>query len=152
METRQTAKHSRQALHWAHFDHDADIGISGRGPSLDEAFEQAALALTAVVTNETVKAETAVDITCSAPDPDTLFVDWLNALIFEMATRSMLFSSYDVGIERNGGWQLRAVAWGEAVDRNRHNPAVEVKGATYTALSVKRDDNGIWQVRCIVDV
>ena len=152
MEIGNTIIHSGREPCWAHFDHDADIGIRGHGPSLEEAFQQAALALTAVVTNETVKPDTAVGITCNAPDPETLFVDWLNALVFEMATRGMLFSRFDVGIDRNAGWRLHAAAWGEAVDRRRHGPAVEVKGATYTALSVEQLDDGMWDAQCILDV
>jgi tRNA nucleotidyltransferase (CCA-adding enzyme) len=143
---------SGQTPHWEHFDHDADIGVCGQGPSLEVAFEQAALALTAVVTHETVEAETSVEIGCDAPDPETLFVDWLNALVFEMATQSMLFSRFEVRIDQNDGWHLRAVAQGEPVDRKRHSPAVEVKGATFTSLSVERRDDGMWHAGCVLDV
>ena len=49
---------------WEHFPHDADVGIRGRGPTLAEAFEQAALALTGIVTDAEIAAGTAVDVTC----------------------------------------------------------------------------------------
>lgn len=143
---------SAATAHWEHFDHDADIGVLGYGPSLAAAFEQAALALTAVITSEAVAADTPVAITCEAPDAETLFVDWLNALVFEMATRGMLFSRFEVHIDDNDGWHLEATAHGEPVDRGRHGPAVEVKGATYTALSVERRDDGTWQAGCVLDV
>jgi len=50
------------------------------------------------------------------------------------------------------GHALEARAWGEPIDRERHKPAVEVKGATYTALSVARRDDGTWVAQCVVDV
>jgi tRNA nucleotidyltransferase (CCA-adding enzyme) len=61
----------------------------------------------------------------------------------------MLFGRFDVRIADG---VLTAKAWGEAVDRARHEPAVEVKGATYTALSVARLDDGRWLAQCVVDV
>jgi tRNA nucleotidyltransferase (CCA-adding enzyme) len=79
-----------------------------------------------------------------------LLVDWLNALVFEMATRRMLFSRFRV-VLREGG-KLDAIAWGEPLEVARHQPAAEVKGATYTALGVKRDAQGLWCAQCVVDV
>lgn len=134
---------------WAHFPHVADIGVSGTGPTKAEAFRQAALALTAVVTDlSLVHALTPVTIECSAPNDEVLLVEWLNALIYEMSVRSMLFADYAVEI---AGGELRATAWGEPVDRERHEPAVEVKGATMTELSVAPVNDG-WRAQCVVDV
>lgn len=135
---------------WEHFEHGADIGIRGTGPTKEAAFQQIALALTSVVTDlHSVRPERAVSITCEAPSDDLLLVDWLNALVYEMATRRMLFGAFTVTIEDS---RLHATAWGESVDRLRHEPAVEVKGATYTALRVERLENGHWLVQCVVDV
>jgi len=134
---------------WEHFRHGADVGVRGTGDTIVEAFAQAALALTAVVTDPTAVAPTtAVAIRCQAPDPEQLLYDWLNAVIYEMATRRMLFGRYAVAIE---GSQLEGQAWGEAVDRARHRPAVEIKGATYTALVVTCAE-GLWMAQCVVDV
>jgi SHS2 domain-containing protein len=136
--------------HWDHFPHSADIGVRGIGASKEEAFEQAALALTAVITDpRTVAPNEVVELTCEAPDDELLFVDWLNALVYEMATRRMLFSRFKVHI---GSQRLHAKVWGEAIDLARHQPAVEVKGATYTELLVKQDENGAWLAQCVVDV
>lgn len=135
---------------WQHFPHGADIGVRGEGDTLAAAFANAALAMTAVIADpDLVRAETAVDIACEAPDEELLLVDWLNALIYEMATRQMLFSRFEVAIE---GTRLTARAYGEAVDRARHRPAVEVKGATLTALTVTRNPGGRITAQCVVDV
>lgn len=135
---------------WEHFEHGADVGLSGTGPTLEAAFEQTALAMTGVITDPgSVAPCERIDIHCEAPDPELLLAEWLNALIFEMATRGMLFGRFEVRIEGN---RLDAAAWGESVSRERHQPAVEVKGATYTALSVRQDADGGWTARCVVDV
>ena len=135
---------------WAHFSHEADVGIRGIGASKQEAFEQAAVALAAVVTDpQRIRPLEEVTITCSAPDHELLLVDWLNALIYEMATRKMLFARFEV---RLTGCRLNAKAWGEKVDVARHEPAVEPKGACYTELKVKQDAAGAWIAQCVVDV
>jgi tRNA nucleotidyltransferase (CCA-adding enzyme) len=136
--------------HWEHFPHEADMGVRGHGTSREQAFEQAALALTAVIARlDKVAAHEPVEIQCEAPDDELLFVDWLNALVYEMATRHMLFSRYSVRID---GTHLTAVAWGEPLDIARHQPAVEVKGATYTGLHVAQTADRCWVAQTVVDV
>lgn len=134
---------------WEHFPHGADVGVRGIGPSKAEAFEQAALAMTAVMTDPSgVEAREAVPIRCDAPDDELLLVDWLNALVYEMATRGLLFGQFRVKLADGA---LEGTAWGERADVARHHPAVEIKGATYTALRVAQE-NGEWIAQCIVDV
>lgn len=136
--------------YWEHFPHQADIGVRGAAPTLAGAFEQAALALTAVIADPAaISPAQAVEISCQAPDAELLLADWLNRLIYEMATRRMLFSRYAVRLD---GLRLHATAWGETVDAERHCPAVEIKGATYTELQVSQDNNGLWLAQCVVDV
>ncbi len=135
---------------WEHFSHEADIGVRGRGRSKSEAFEQAALAMMHVITDPARVARTeCVDIRCQAPDDELLLADWLNAVVYEMATRGLLFGAFEVEID---GADLRARACGERLDVARHQPAVEVKGATYTELHVGRDADGLWTAQCVVDV
>ena len=135
---------------WEHFPHEADMGIRGIGATKEAAFEGAALALTAVITDPAEVIPTQqVTITCQAPDDELLLVDWLNALVYEMATRKMLFGRFEVHFNDHS---LQATAWGEPVEVTRHRPAVEVKGATYTELSLKQAEQGRWIAQCVVDV
>ena len=135
---------------WQHFYHAADIGVRGSGKTLEEAFEQAAVAMTAVITvPERVSGDHEVHLTVEAPDVEMLLVQWLDGLIYEMATRHMLFRRFKVQIR---GRQLRGQAWGESIDLGKHQPAVEVKGATFTELKVRRSTDGSWQAQCVVDV
>ena len=135
---------------WQHFPHGADMGVRGIGKSKAAAFEQAAIAVTALVTDpQSVDAETLVKIECHAPDDELLLVEWLNGIIYEMATRKMLFARFAVAIDGN---RLSGMAWGEAIDLTRHDVAVEPKGATCTSLEVCQDEPGCWRAQCIIDV
>lgn len=134
---------------WEHYAHEADVGVRGMGASKAEAFEQAALAMTAAVTDPvSVVPRERVPIRCEAPDDELLLAEWLNALVYEMATRRMLFSRFTVTLEDR---HLVGSAWGETVDPARHHPAVEVKGATYTTLRVAREGEG-WVAQTVIDV
>lgn len=135
---------------WEHFAHVSDVGIRGIGSSREEAFAQVAVALTAVITDpRLVEPREPVPITCTASSNDLLLFDWLNALIFAMATRRMLFSRFSVRLRDP---RLEAEAWGEPLDVERHQPVVEVKGATYTELRLFRSAAGEWVAQCVVDV
>ena len=145
----QTDRPGLVKARWEHFEHGADIGVRGFGATKAEAFEQAALALTAVITDpSSVDAKERVTIECTAPDDELLFAEWLNQLIYEMATRNMVFSRFEVRIDDG---KLSADAWGERVDVRRHQPAVEVKGATFTELRVRQQGEG-WMAQTVVDV
>jgi beta-phosphoglucomutase family hydrolase len=138
------------AARWEHFPHDADIGVRGYGPTMAAAFEQAALALTAVVTDPAgIALRRSVSIACEAPSAELLLVDWLNAVVFRMATDGLVFGAFEVAIS---GTRLDGRASGEPIDVTRHQPAVEVKGATLTALKVAEQPDGSWRAQCVVDV
>lgn len=146
--TEGSARMESKEIGWELLPHDADVRVHGWGATPEVAFEQAALALTGIVTNVEVADDTAVRVTCNNPDIELLFVEWLNAIIYEMAVRQMLFGRFEVVIEGNG---LRSTLWGEPVDRERHAPACEPKGATYTALAVTKESER-WSAACVVDV
>lgn len=135
---------------WEHFSHGSDIGVRGIGSSVEEAFEQAAIALTAVVADvATIEQRKMVEVQCDAPDLELLLVSWLNTVIYEMAVRRMLFSKFQIIL---AGCSLTGTLAGEKVEPERHQVAVEAKGATVTALSVKCDQDGQWLAQCVIDV
>jgi SHS2 domain-containing protein len=120
--------------HWEHFEHEADIGIRGIAPTLEQAFEQTAVVMTAVITKpDLASTSKAVSIHCETPDKELLLMDWINELVYEMAVQGLLFKRYQVVIHDG---VLSATAFGEIVDRQKHQPAVEIKGATFTELHV----------------
>lgn len=124
--------------------------MRGLGPTLASAFEQAALGLTAAVCNlAQVAALERVAIGAKGADDELLLAAWLNAVIYEMAVRRMVFGRYHVTID---GRRLSGEAWGESVGVARHEPAVEPKGATLTELVVSQQMDGAWPAQCVIDV
>ena len=137
--------------YWQHYSHPADMGIRGLGKTKAQAFEQSAMALTAVIADlDTIESQEKIHISCaSEPDAELLFIKWLNTLLYEMATRDMVFCRFEVNIENN---HLEADVWGQKLDFDKHQPCVEVKAATLGDLKVEQKSDGNWIAQCIVDV
>jgi SHS2 domain-containing protein len=149
-QSRSSAASDPGARDWETFPHGSDVGVRGFGGSVAEAFANAAVALTSVVTQpQLVRAHQKIEIACAAPDREILLLDWLNQLITRMSADRLLFGRFQVAIEHE---RLTAVAFGEPIEVARHAPAVEVKGATFTELEVKLDPDGRWRAQCVVDV
>lgn len=139
----------RATADWTHFPHEGDVGVCGRGASMEEAFENAARAMTAaIVPLDLIEAKTTTRVSCRAANREILLVDWLNAVIYAMATKGMVYRDFSVRI---AGERLEGVMRGEKVEPARHEPSVELKGATLTELEVA-EENGRWRARCVVDV
>lgn len=134
---------------WEDFPHGADVGIRSWGATLEQTFEQAALGLTGVLTDADIENRTMVEVECDAPNVEVLLIEWLNAIIYEMAVRNMIFGAFKVAVT---DLHLHGTMWGEPVNQTKHSPACEPKGATYTALRVSQGADGIWSAECIIDV
>lgn len=136
---------------WVHFSHMADMGVCGVSDTLAGAFEQAAVALTAVVypPHKLCPTET-VTLYCQDNDLELLLYDWLNAVIYEMSTKRLLFSRFEVQLSDD--YQLQAVLYGEPILQLLKPPTVEVKGATFTELKVYQTPMQHWVAQCVVDV
>lgn len=132
----------------AYFEHDADIGVVGRGATLEEAFEAAARATFAIMTDITaVQPVESVTLEFEEADRELALVRWLNLLIGLAREGGLVFGRF--WIERDGViWRGGASGepWRPELERG-----VEVKGATLTMLEVKETAAG-WEARCVVDV
>lgn len=134
---------------WEHYRHGADVGVRGRGPTPAAAFEQAALAVTALLTDTAaIRERDTIAIHCRARDPRMLLVDFLNEVVFELSAHRRVLGRFEVRINDE---TLDARAWGEPFDASRHEAGVDVKGVTFTTLEVRRDADG-WRAQCVVDV
>ena len=140
-----------------YFEHDADMGIVGRGTRIEEAFENAARAMFAIMADlGQVEQHEHVDIEFEEADTEFALVTWLNLLLGQARSRALIFGRFH--LRRDGpsakgtssGARWRGTAEGEPW-RAGLERGVEVKGATLTALAVTERD-GIWEARCVVDV
>jgi SHS2 domain-containing protein len=132
------------------FEHTADLGLRVRSPDLDTLFAEAGQALFAAVVADlnSVRPLHRVDIQVAAEDYDYLLFDWLRELLYHFDTGHLLFSRFDVHISDTG---LQGSAWGEPLDRSRHDLEHEVKAITYHGLRVEPADGG-WLAEVIVDI
>jgi SHS2 domain-containing protein len=140
---------NRPAMHET-FEHTADLGLRIRAADLDTLFAEAGQALfeTIVEDLQCVRHENRVDIKLAADDRDYLLFDWLKELLFHFDTEHLLLGKFVVHITENG---LAGSAWGEPLDRSRHNLEHEVKAVTYHGLRVERTADG-WLAEVIVDI
>jgi SHS2 domain-containing protein len=133
---------------YGYFDHDADIGVVGRGATVEAAFEAAAAAMFAVMADPAaVRAEARVAVEFEESDPELALIAWLNSLLAEARSHGLVFSRFR--LERQGA-RWSGEAWGEPW-REGIEPGVEVKGATLTMLSLRQEGDE-WEARCVVDV
>jgi SHS2 domain-containing protein len=132
------------------FEHTADLGLRIRAADLDTLFAEAGQALfeTIVEDLQTVRHEKRVDITLAADDREYLLFDWLKELLFHFDTEHLLLGKFVVHVTEKG---LTGSAWGEPLDRSRHNLEHEVKAITYHGLRVERTGDG-WMAEVIVDI
>ncbi len=133
---------------YAYFDHDADIGIIGRGETMESAFESAAKAMFAIMAEELPEPlESLIEFAFDEDDVEFALVRWLNYLLAHAQSRAVVLGRFEL---RREGSIWHAKAWGVPWDKKIVR-GVEVKGATLTMLSVQEHE-GLWEARCIVDV
>ena len=120
-------------------DHTADVGIIAYGADISQAFANAARALFSLITElDNVEEVLHRDIELTAPDEESLLVEWLNQLIYLFDTENIIFKRFD--ITRLNHTHLKARSYGEKVDSSKHRLKTGVKAATYHMLQVDKDD------------
>lgn len=139
---------------YEYLDHEADMGILAWDIELNSAFCEGAKAMFEVMVNlEGVEPKSRVEIECSAFDIAGLFVEWLNELLTQKDIRDMFFSEFEIEniTKENNGFTLRGFAIGEPINSEKHRIKTEVKGATYSGLFYKQEDNK-HKLQCIIDL
>jgi len=118
--------------------HTADAGIIAYGSNMNEAFANAAKGMFSLITElEDVEETEYRDTELTAPDRESLLVEWLNELIYLFDVENILFKKFD--ITQLSNTQLKAKSYGAKVDSSRHKLKTGVKAATYHMLRIDRD-------------
>lgn len=134
---------------YEYFDVTADIGFKAYGESLNEAFENAGLAIFNIISDTSkVEAKKEISFKVRSEDEISLLYDFLEELLFYHEIEFMLFSEFHVEIDDM--LQLRATIRGEAIDWDRHERKTEIKAITYHKMDVRKTD--IFEVQAIVDL
>ena len=131
-------------------DHTGDLGIRVFGESLPRLFEQAAEALTFILTDpETIRTEESRRFLLEAKTDEELLVTWLNELVYLFDTEGLLFKNYEVLSILDH--RLEALAQGEIYVESRHPIKTTVKAATYHQLKIETHQ-GVWTAQVIFDL
>ena len=135
-----------------YFDVTADIGFRAYGNTLDEAFENAGLAIFNIISDTSgVSPEIAKSFEITSSDEVALLYDYLEELLFCHEVDFMLFSDFDVDISRSGEeYGLKATIRGEAIDWDRHERKSEIKAITFHMMDVKK--TGHYELQAVVDL
>ena len=119
--------------------HTADVGIIAYGVDLSQAFANAAKALSSLITElDDVEEILYRDIKLTAPDQESLLVEWLNELIYLFDAEGIIFKRFDITELNNT--RLKARSYGEKVDSSKHRLKIGVKAATYHMLKIDKDN------------
>lgn len=135
-------------------EHTADVYIAAYGGTLEEAFENAALATFEVMTDiQKVKPYVKESVEVEAQDQAALLYSWLEELLVRFETTSKLFSRFEVSsIEKtHEGFRLRARIWGELFNPKKHLQKVGVKAVTYHRMEIMRKPEEVI-IKFILDI
>lgn len=135
-----------------YFDVTADIGFYAFGKNLNEAFENAGLAMFNIISDTTnISQDKSVTFEITSEDEVSLLYDYLEELLFYHEIEFALFSAFDVNIEKiNENYYLTATIKGEDIDWDKHERNCEIKAITFHQMEVKIDENVC--LRAIVDL
>lgn len=135
-------------------DHPADAGFRAYGKNLEEAFENAALALTELmVDSEKVKPEDRETVEIRSEDLEALLFDWLDHLLYLQGAKGYIASKFEIkGISKeNDEYKLEGKVWGQKYSREKHGPGSEVKAITYHMMEINQKPDRS-SVQVVVDV
>lgn len=103
---------------YEYFDVTADIGFKAYGNTLDEAFENAGLAIFNIISDTSnISSYVGKVFEITSEDEVSLLYDYLEELLFYHEVDFMLFSKFEVEIEKVGeDFHLKARIMGEPIN------------------------------------
>lgn len=134
---------------YEYFEATADIGLRAYGKDLNEAFENAGLAIFNIISDTSnVDALKEIEFEITSEDEVSLLYDYLEELLFYHEIEFMLFSQFHVEIDDN--LHLKAKIKGEEIDWDKHERKTEIKAITFHKMDIKKMDSV--ELQAIVDL
>jgi len=132
-----------------YFEATADIGLKAYGKDMNEAFENASLAIFNIISDTSnIDAVKDIEFEISSEDEVSLLYDYLEELLFYHETEFMLFSKFHVEIDDT--LHLKAKIEGEEINWDKHERKTEIKAITFHKMDVKKTSHV--EVQAIVDL
>ena len=131
-------------------EHAADVGFRAFGDSIVELFVNAAIALESVALDTSrVEPRSEYALSAEGEDHESLLINWLNEIVYYLDGRHVVLCRFE--ISELTATSVRAKAWGEPRDRDRHPARIVVKAATYHQLRIQQA-NGRWVAQVFLDI
>lgn len=143
-----------QGKKYEYLEHTADIKFLAYGNTLEEVFENAALAMfNVIIDTGKVSGETTRDVDLTSPDLESLLVDWLSEILYLFEVDELVFWKFGVEKirEEEGRYSIKAIASGEPYYPESHPFETEIKAVTYNQLKLEKTADG-WRAQVVVDI
>lgn len=138
----KTAKPDQYTGKFEFLEHTADVYIRAYGTSMNQAYENAALAMFETMTDSRKIAQTTEEtLEVEAEDQYALLYNWLEALLVKFETEGMLYSKFEITDwkETAETFKFKAKVWGEKFNPSKHPQKVGVKAVTYHRMVIIRE-------------
>jgi SHS2 domain-containing protein len=139
---------------YEYLEHTADAKFLAYGGTLEEVFENAALAMfNIMIDTEKVSGDLEKEISLDSPDLESLLVDWLSELLYLFEVEEIIFGKFQIEEirEENGKYLIKALASGEKYSSESHPFETDIKAVTYSQLELKQIPEG-WKAQVVVDL
>uniref|UniRef100_A0A098M1P5 Protein archease n=1 Tax=Hypsiglena sp. JMG-2014 TaxID=1550645 RepID=A0A098M1P5_9SAUR len=137
---------------YQYLDHTADVQLHAWGDTLEEAFEQCAMAMFGYMTcTETVEPLDTVEVEAEGHDMQSLLFNFLNEWLYKFSAEEF-FIPREVKVLHIDRihFKIRSIGWGEEFSLQKHPQGTEVKAITYSAMQVLEE--GKPEVFVIIDI
>ncbi|BCU67167.1 archease [Sulfolobales archaeon HS-7] len=136
---------------YEYLEHTADVGIRAYGKTLNEAFENSAIALFNLISNiEKINVIKKFSIDILGFDLENLFYKWIESLLIIHDSYNVILSRFNVNIDMNT-LNLSGTVGGETFNRDTHEKRVVVKAITYHEIKIVEEE-GLVMIEFVVDI
>ena len=132
--------------------HTADVKFRAYGKTLEEAFSNAALALTKVITDpDKIEPKFEKTIEIESEDEKALLYDFLEQFLVLLDSEDFLLNSIkNLKIEKNEKLRLKAVVTGDT-ELDKYKTETHIKAVTYQEMEIKKEKNK-YSLQVILDL
>ena len=125
---------------YRYLEHVTDAFIEVTGKTLEEAFENAGMAVVDTMVNlKSIDEKSEKKINVNGKDLSDLLYNWLEAIIILTITEGFVARRFVVELTKKEDYELKANLIGEELDFKKHQFKVEIKSPTFHLMEIKHE-------------
>ncbi len=140
---------------FTYLEHTADVWVHAWGTTLEEAFEQTALALMdTMIASKNIATTFQKKVIISERSQGALLIAFLSEFLYLFDVEQWIFSKITVETISNleeDRFELIATTKGEPFSDTKHEPDTEVKAITYSYLEINEGDT-FSEIKIVFDI